>query len=63
MLQAFKTKCMRKLVISYLDHNTNDWVRSKMNILVGPLLATDKRRKLARFGYVTRPNSLSKSII
>ena len=28
-IQAFETKCMRKLLhISYLEHKTNDWVRS-----------------------------------
>ena len=50
-IQAFKTKCMRKLLrISYLEHKTNNWVRSKINFLVGPqepLLATVKRWKLA----------------
>ena len=48
---------MRKLLrISYLEHKTNDWVRNKINFLVGPgepFLATVKRRKLARFGHVT----------
>ena len=51
-IQAFKTKCMRKLLrISYLEHKTNNWVRSKINFFVGPqkpLLATIKRWKLAR---------------
>ena len=64
-IQAFKTKCLRKLLrISYLEHKTNDWVRSKINFLVGPqepLLATDKRRKLAWFGHVTRHDSLSRA--
>ena len=49
-IQAFETECMRKLRISYLEHKTDDWVRSKINILVGPrepLLATVKKRKLA----------------
>ncbi len=66
-IQAFETKCLRKLLrISYLEHKTNDWVRSKINFLVGPqepLLATVKRRKLAWFGHVTRHNSLSKTIL
>ena len=35
--QAVEIKCMRKLLcISYLDHKTNDCVRSKINFLVGP---------------------------
>ena len=41
---------------SYLEHKANGWVRSKLNVLVGPqerLLATVKRRKLASFGHVT----------
>ena len=28
-IQAFKTKCMRKFLrVSYLEHKTNEWVRS-----------------------------------
>ena len=44
--------------ISYLEHKTNDWVRSKINFLVGPqesLLATVERRKLAWFGACHTP--------
>ena len=48
---AFETKCLRKLLhISFLEHKTNEWVRSKINSLVGlqePLLLTVKRRKPA----------------
>ena len=66
-IQTFVTKCLRKLLrISYLEHKTNDWVRSKINFFVGPqelLLATVKRRKLACFGHVTRYDSLSKTIL
>ena len=49
-----------------MGHETNDWVRSKIDILVGsqePLLATVRRRKLAWFGHVTRHDSLSKTIL
>ena len=50
-IQAFETKCLRKLLrISYLEHKTNDWVQSKINFLVDlqePLLAAVTRRKLA----------------
>ena len=36
-IQAFETKCLRKLLcISYLEHETNNWVQSKINFLVGP---------------------------
>ena len=51
--------------ISYLEHRTNDCVRSQINFLLSPqepLLATVKRRKLAWFGYVTRHVDLSKAI-
>ena len=58
---------MRNLLrIPYLKHKTNNWMRSKTNFLVGPqepLLATVKRRKLARFGHVTHYSSLSKTIL
>ena len=53
------------LLISHLEHEANDWVRNEINFLVGPqepLLATVKRRKLAWFGYVSRHDSLSKTI-
>ena len=64
--QAFRTKCLRKLLrLSCLEHKINDWVRSKIDFLVGPqepFLATVKRRKLAWFGHVTLHNSLSKTI-
>ena len=49
-----------------MEHKSNDWVRSKINFLVGPqepLLATVKRRKLAWFWRVTRHNSLFKTIL
>ena len=52
-IQTFETRCLRKLLRTfYLEHKTNDWVRSKISSLVGlqePLLATVKRRKLAWF--------------
>ena len=66
-IQSFEMKCMRKLLnISYRDHKTNDFVRMKINNLVGPqepLLATVKRRKLVWFGHVTRHDSISKTIM
>ena len=58
--------CRSGLRISYLEHKTNDWVRSKINFLVGPqetLLAAAKSHKHAWFGYVTRRGSLSKAIL
>ena len=46
-----------------LSHKTNDWVRSKINFLMGPqepLPATVERQKLATCGHVTRHAILSK---
>ena len=66
-IQIFETQSLRKvLLISYLEHKTNDWMRSEINVLVGPqepLPATVKRRKLTLFRHVTRHNSLSKTIL
>ena len=48
--------------MSYLEHKTNRWVRSKINILTGPhepLLAMSKRR----FEHATCHDSLSKTIL
>ena len=63
-IQAFKTKCLMKiLIVSYLEHKSNDWVQRKINFLVGPqepLLATVKRWKLAWFGYVTCRDNFSR---
>ena len=43
----FETRCQRTLLsIAYVEHKTKDWVRRKMNFLVGPKeppLATVKR--------------------
>ena len=50
--------------ISYLEHKTDNWVRSKINSLVAPQeppLATAKRWKLARIGHVARHDSFSKT--
>ena len=36
-IQDIETKCLRKFIhVSYLEHKTNDWMRSKINFLVGP---------------------------
>ena len=66
-IQAFEFKCLRKLLrISYMEHKTNEYVRSRVTFLAGPhepLLATVKRRKLGWFGHTTRCNGLSKTIL
>ena len=66
-IQGVEIKCLRKLLcLPCLEHKTDDWVRSKINSLVGPqqpLLATVERQKLAWFGHVTYQDSLSKTIL
>ena len=64
---AFGTECLRTLLcISYLEHKTNDRVRSRIKYfqvgLQEPLLATVKKRKLAWVGHATRHDSLSETI-
>ena len=60
--QAFKTKCLRKLLcISCLEHKTSDWVRSKINFLVGPQMSRD--RNLHDSEHVTCYDSLSNTIL
>ena len=65
-IRAFEVKSMRKLLlISYVEHRTNTYVRSNVESLVGPqepLLACVKRRKLTWFGHVMRHDSLCKTI-
>ena len=67
MIHAFEMKCMRKLLgISYLEPETNEFVRARVQSFVGPrehLLATVKRRKLQWFCHVTKHDSLSKTIL
>ena len=57
---------MIKARIPYLERRINDQGRSEINFLMGPqgpLTATVKRRELAWLGYVTRHDSLSKTIL
>ena len=65
-IQAFKIGCLRKLLrISYSEHKTNNWVRSKIS-LVGPqepLLAAVKGQKLAWFWHVACHSSFSKTML
>ena len=65
--RPFETKCLRKLLlIAYFEHKTNNWMRSKINFLVGsqePLLAMVKRQKLAWLRPVMQLDSLSKTIL
>ena len=58
--KAFETKRLRKLLrISVVEHQTNDWMHSKINFLLEPLLAAVKRRKHACSSH----DSLFKTIL
>ena len=66
-IKAFENKCHRKLLrISYVEHKTNDFVKTSILNKVGeqePLLATVKRRKLMWFGHLNRHETLSTTIL
>ena len=52
--------------ISYKDHVTNEEVRAKIQQETGPhedLLTNVKRRKLQRYGHVSRSPGLAKTIL
>ena len=54
------------LRVSYKDHVTNKQVRPKMQQAIGPhedLLTIVKRRKLQRYGHVSRSSGLAKTIL
>ena len=66
-MYAREMRCYRKVLrISYKDHVTNEEVRAKIQHAIGPhedLLTTVKRRKLQRYGIVSRPSGLAKTIL
>ena len=53
------------LRISYKDHVTIEEVRAKIQQEIGPHedLTTVKRRKLQRYGHVSRSSGLAKTIL
>ena len=65
--QAFEMRCYRRLLnISYKDHVTNEEVRRKIQAAIGEydeLLTLVKKRKLRRFGHVSRSSGLAKTIL
>ena len=67
IIQAMEIRCYRKILhISYKDHVTNEEVRAKIERAIGPhkdLLTIIKRRKLQRYGHVSRSSGLAKSIL
>ena len=66
-IHATEMRCYRKILrISYKDHVTNEEVRAKIQQAVGPhedLLTIVKRRKLQRYGHVSRSSGLAKTIL
>ena len=53
------------LRISYKDHVTNEEVRAKIQQEIGPHedLTTVKRRKMQRYGHVSRSSGLVKTVL
>ena len=65
-IQAMEMRCYRKVLhISYKDHVTNEEVRAKIQQAIGPHedLTMVKRRKLQRYGHVSRSTGLAKTIL
>ena len=60
-------KCYCKMLhILYKDHVTNEEVRARIQQAIGPhedLLTVVKRRKLQRYGHVSRSSGLAKTIM
>ena len=59
-------RCYRKILrISYKDHVTNEEVRAKIQLAIGPHgdLTIIKRRKLQWYGHVSRSSGLAKTIL
>ena len=60
-------RCYRKILhISYKNHVTNEEVRAKIQQAIAPhedLLTIVKRRKLQRYGHVSRSSGLAKTIL
>ena len=65
-IQAMAMRCYRKILhISYKDHITNEEVRAKIQLAIGPHedLTIVKRRKLQWYGHVSRSSGLAKTIL
>ena len=66
-IQAMEMRCYCKILrISYKDHVTNEEVRAKIQLAIGPhedLLTIVKRRKLKWYGHVSRSSGLAKTIL
>ena len=66
-IQAMEMRCYRKILrISYKDNVTNEEVCAKIQQAIEPhedLLTIVKRRKLQRYGHVSRSAGLAKTIL
>ena len=64
---SMEMRCYRNILrISYRDHATNEEVRAKIQLAIGPhedLLTTVKSRKLQWYGHVSRSAGLAKTIL
>ena len=65
-IKATEMRCYRKMLhISYTHPVTNEEVRAKLQQAIGPhkdLVTIVKRRKLQRYGHVSRSSGLAKTI-
>ena len=65
-IQSIEMRCYRKILhISYKYHDTNEEVRTKIQQAIRPHedLTIVKRRKLKRYGHVSRSSGLAKTIL
>ena len=65
-IQALEMRCYRRLLnISYKDNVTNEEVRNRIQnaIVHGDLLTTVKKRKLKRYGHISRSSGMAKTIL
>ena len=65
--QAIEMRCYRRLLnISYKDHVTNVEVRNRIQNAIGvhdDLLTMVKKRKLRRYGHISRSSGMAKTIL
>ena len=66
-IQALEMRCYRRhLNISYKDHVTNEEVRNRIQNATGvhdDLLTMVKKRKLRRYGHISRASGMAKTIL
>ena len=65
-ITAFEHECMQRLIISYKERRTNDFVLKKVQSLIGPqerLLSTIKKYKLKLHDHTSHHNTLANTIM